>query len=302
MGYWGFLLVSGFGFVEPWGFLGKVDVTYVNQTDERIQIYKDDRLALTVDAGESVSDEDYKFEWWWDRSVLAIDDNGRIAFAAELDRDDLEDMDNRIVIGEEGPSAAFNACGMAAYPDCLERQDGLTDGAAARCEEDVCFAPLGAISPELVSRLQEYFEETYGLDVGIVTPRAIPEETVDVVRHQVDTNELAKLIEPSSEGAVVIGLTPVDVYISDVPQWRWAFGMSSPQAVLSTMRMDPANWGHEDDNLLFSRLMKMTTKYIAVSYFGLATSSDPESQLYNGILSVDDLDRMSDEPLEIAGR
>ena len=150
--------------------------------------------------------------------------------------------------------------------------------------------------------MQTHFKEIYGLRVGILTPRAIPEDMVDVGRHQVDTYQLVDLMGVDSGGGVVIGLTPVDAYISDVPRRRWAFGMSSPQAVLSTMRMDPANWADADDDLLFSRIMKMTTKYVGVLYYGLAPSSDPESQLFNGILSVDDLDDMSDAPLEVAGR
>lgn len=65
------------------------------------------------------------------------------------------------------------------------------------------------------------------------------------------------------------------------------------------MRMDPQNYGlRPDDELLFSRVRKMITRYIGLLYYALPMNDDRTSLLYNNILSLDDLDNLK-EPLPI---
>ena len=56
-----------------------------------------------------------------------------------------------------------------------------------------------------------------------------------------------------------------------------------------------------DDELMQSRFRKLLTKYIGLLYYGLPTSSDPTSPMFDSILGPDDLDRMT-EPLPVAVR
>jgi hypothetical protein len=59
--------------------------------------------------------------------------------------------------------------------------------------------------------------------------------------------------------------------------------------------MDPANLGTTpDEELLRSRLRKMMVKNIGIMCYGLPVSRDPKSVLYGNVLSLGDLDYMSE--------
>ena len=102
--------------------------------------------------------------------------------------------------------------------------------------------------------------------------------------------------------AVLIGVTPLDLYFEE-KNWRFAFGVrgmpEDPKAVVSTFRMNPETFGKDrDDGLLFSRARKMVSKYLGLLYYRLAESPDPNSPLYDSILSLDALDKIG-EPLPV---
>ena len=189
------------------------------------------------------------------------------------------------------------------YPDCLQAQDELVAEADDTClgtGNHFCLAPLGRVSPDLVRDLVDYFDEEYGLRVGVLKPVAIPEGMLNERRGQVDAIDLAELMEdrfPSdahSQYAILIGLTPADIYISTV-DWRYAFGLRQPQPVISTARMDQAFYGLPADNdLTFSRATKLLSKYVGLFYYHLEPSDDPRSPMFNNILSPADLDGMGD--------
>lgn len=86
-----------FGWLEFWD---KIEVTYVNETDQTVAVYIDNDVVATVPPGESVTHSYRKVEWWWHRKVVVRDLNGRLIYATELDKGDLEDIDYRIVIQE----------------------------------------------------------------------------------------------------------------------------------------------------------------------------------------------------------
>jgi predicted Zn-dependent protease len=211
----------------------------------------------------------------------------------------------RDTFGSAGETTGF--CDAKHHLDCLEAQEGLSEGSLDRCvgtDNHVCFAPLGKVSPDLVRHLVDHYEQQYGLRVGVLKPIAIPEELVNQERYQVDVIELANLMEDThvqdsgSAFPLVIGLTSVDVYFS-VAEWRYAFGAREPEPVISTARMDPAAYGLKpNDDLLFTRARKLVSKYIGMLYFHLPPSDDPDSALFNSILSPYDLDRMN-EPLPV---
>lgn len=195
---------------------------------------------------------------------------------------------------------------------CLPAQTLLEPIATDSCEGDdrrVCIVPLGQVSPALVTHLVDYYRDKYGLTITVLTPSAIPREFVDLEREQVDTGRLdilvADLFREAFEdpNAVLIALTNVDVYIAG-KNWRYAFGSrgdaADPKAVISSARMDPRAYRQDkDDDLFFSRVRKLFSKYVGVLYYDLPGSSDPESPMYDNILGPHDLDRMQ-EPLPIS--
>lgn len=202
----------------------------------------------------------------------------------------------------------YTACSPASHPDCLRAQEGLAAEADETCVgtgNHFCLAPLGRVSPELVRDLVDYYEEEYGLRVGVLKPVAIPEGMLNEGRGQVDAIDLTELMEDQyprdahNQYAILIGLTPADMYISTV-DWRYAFGLREPQPVISTARMDEAFYGlPADDDLTFSRAMKVLSKYVGLFYYHLEPSDDPQSPMYNNILSPADLDDMGDRlPVE----
>ena len=160
----------------------------------------------------------------------------------------------------------------------------------------------------MVKDLVQYYEDEYGLKIGVLTPTRITEQLIDPDRQQLDAATLGDLIghihidEMASPEIVLIGLTPVDLY-DETRSWRFVFGIRAsydePKAIVSTYRMHLGSRGLVDDDAVFERTRKMVTKYIGLLYYGLEESGDPKSPLYDSILSLGDLDRMGDRlPVE----
>jgi predicted Zn-dependent protease len=170
----------------------------------------------------------------------------------------------------------------------------------SRCDADglVCLAPLGQVPTALVRHLVSHYQTQYGLDVLVLTPIAIPETLVDANRDQVDAVELMSFMRRrfnpyyESEGNI-IGVTAVDMYSRQQPNWRYAFGqLGIEEGVVSIVRMDPTNYGAPDAETLDARVRTLVSKYIGILHYGLSPSSDPNSPMYNNILGPSDLDRM----------
>ncbi len=245
------------------------------------------------DEGESAASVDATFEFFeYDRPITrpAPPDNVR----------PLRDL--------QLPAAA---CVGAQFAPCLEAQaqlqpiaQGSCDGAARR----LCLVPLGQVSPSLVQHLVDYYRDQYGLTVTVLTPSAIPEDIANPLREQVDAPTLIEYMGslfPDAYGdpnAVLVGLTPVDLYHDD-SHFRYVFGVkggpTDPKAMISTFRMNPEVYSEPtNDELLFSRSRKLFTKYVGLLYYELPTSSDPRSPMYDSILGPSDLDNM-EEPLPV---
>lgn len=199
-------------------------------------------------------------------------------------------------------------CTGEAFEACLEAQTELAAISVDSCEGEgrrICFVPIGNISADLVIRLVEHYRTEYGLEIQVMTPLAAPGYAAVPERNQIDA---AGLLEESvgvrwheeyhDADAVIIGLTPVDMYDSD-SHFRYVFGIKYPyefpKAIVSMFRMTPEFYGNPPDpELTFERTQKLLGKYIGMLYYGLPTSSDPTSQMFNNVLGPDDLDRMND--------
>jgi predicted Zn-dependent protease len=102
----------------------------------------------------------------------------------------------------------------------------------------------------------------------------------------------------ASKSAVLIGITTQDMYTLG-QDWTFCFGwrrIEQRVAIVSTARMD-LHYPEEPRGqaTLSRRLRKVITKDIGILYYGKPPSSDPKSVLYDRILGLEELDRVSDD-------
>jgi len=197
------------------------------------------------------------------------------------------------------------ACIGDEFKSCLRAQTELQSVATDSCsgvERRVCIVPVGMIDVSVVQHLIEHLNSNYGLQVQVLTPLEVPEDIVNDMRGQIDANALTDFMGTrfpavfSDPNAVMIGLTPLDLYDA-TSHFRYLFGLKGdaayPKAVLSTVRMNPTFYSEPpDQNLYQERVTKLLSKYIGLLYYDLPSSDDPASLMFNNILGPDDLDRM----------
>ncbi|MCH7999657.1 MAG: hypothetical protein IIA91_09285 [Chloroflexi bacterium] len=213
-----------------------------------------------------------------------------------------------LVLGGDAISEPFklHPCTGSEREGCLEAQTALEPVAQASCEGSdrrVCFVPLGQVDPDLVLNLVEYYRDEYGLEIGVLTPSAVPAAMINPNRRQIDGESLADYVgrlfpaDFANPDVALIGLTPLDLYAAD-RNWRFQLGHATwaPQAhaVVSTYRMHLGTSRLVDDERVLSRTRKLVTKYLGLMFYGLPLSDDPTSPMFGNILSVGDLDRMEE--------
>jgi predicted Zn-dependent protease len=199
-------------------------------------------------------------------------------------------------------------CSGSEREGCLPAQTELAANAEASCagsERRVCFVPLGQVDPDLIRNLVKYYRDEYGLDIGVLTPSAIPTDMTNAHRDQIDGESLANYLgtlfpaDFNDPSVVLIGLTPLDLY-AEGSDWRFELGFADWSAqsrgVVSTYRTHLGTFQMVDNERVLSRTRKMVTKYIGLMLYRLPLSDDPTSPMYGHIMSVTDLDKMK-EPL-----
>jgi predicted Zn-dependent protease len=194
-------------------------------------------------------------------------------------------------------------CHGDSLPACLAAGDDIpvTNPGCTGEGRRVCVRPLGRVPPELAEDLVAYFGDEYGIDIGVMSPLAIPADYVDPARHQIDGNDLINYMSVAqpSKDATIIALTPLDLYTND-QDWWFELGergtYDNPVAVISTFRMNIGEDGDVADyDLVFERAHKMFERYIGYLYYGFDSTDDPTSPLKRSILSVGDLDDVTDK-------
>jgi predicted Zn-dependent protease len=322
----GIVMIGGYIVVSlgAFDFFDETKVTVENRTDRMLTIYVSGQSEAVVPAGDTTTFSTPEIVWKFDEAkVQAVDFNGILVFEEEIDLGELDRRDYRIVIeadavettpqDEATPAEAgdpYPLCSRSRQRDCLEAQtelEPLASGSCAGLERRICFVPLGLVDPDTVLQLVEYYQAEYGLTIGLLTPSAIPEDAIDPGRNQVDGPSLIEYMErlfpddAMDPEAVLIGLTPMDIYDRE-SHYRYLFGsrgsFEDPRGVVSTYRMQLAATAPAERDKVISWTRKLVTKYIGLFYYGLEVSDDQKSPMYNNILSVRDLDRMS-EPLSL---
>jgi predicted Zn-dependent protease len=165
----------------------------------------------------------------------------------------------------------------------------------------VYLVPIGRFESVSVTKIAVDIERRHAVPVRTFAAVPLRHSTVDDKRDQLVAEELIDLLRRQYPArhprAVVIGLTQFDMYIRGA-SWNYAFSLRAEPsyAVVSTARMDPANYGDAADReLLETRVRKIVGKNVGVLYLRLPLSSNPRSLLYDRILGPDDLDHMTEE-------
>jgi hypothetical protein len=169
-------------------------------------------------------------------------------------------------------------------------------------ERRVCLVPLGDLPPELVEYLVGYYRKEYDIILHVLPPLVLTLEADPERPHQLEAGALEHIYFRAypeyyaDRGAVLIGLTAIDIYTADTPEWDWFFGRNyASRAVISIYRMDPVNWGERpNDGLLRKRVRTLMNKYVAMSYYNLPLNDNPRSVLYRLIGSLGTLDRINE--------
>lgn len=289
----------------------RMDVTIENRTREPVTVYTNGFERATVEPYEAVTITEFNLSWKWGGD-LRIETDNEVLFEENLDLDDLEEMDFRIVIEDESSDLpALPPCSTDDEREaCRAPQTELLPDSQAACEgvgDRVCFVPLGQIDSDLVRNLVQYYRDQYGLEIGILTPSEAPWQFISPDRDQVESESLAGFMDTlfpedfANPEVALIGLTPLDMYEWD-RDWRFEMGFADsseqPRGVVSTYRLHLGTWGLTDDQRVEERTRKIVTKYVGLLHYGLPLSDDPTSPMYNHVLSVSDLDRMG-EPLPV---
>jgi hypothetical protein len=168
---------------------------------------------------------------------------------------------------------------------------------------DIYFVPLGPITFPSPRELTVYYRQKLGLTVQILPSVPIGPVVLDRVRQQVIGEELVALMKRryphlvKDSSVLLIGLTKSDMYIRG-KDWRFAFAIRKEgrYVVASTYRMDPVNFGEfPDARLLATRLRKVITKQLGLYLYGLPERGVRTSALFGPILSLGDLDGISED-------
>jgi predicted Zn-dependent protease len=167
--------------------------------------------------------------------------------------------------------------------------------AAAR---PVVFVALGSFPRADANALARHVGTRLGLRTRVAGSKVIPRSMLDRARKQYKAQQLITLLSrPATSQDVVIGLTAEDMY-STSETFRFVFSLRDPNgfAVVSRARMDPRALGLTPDPALrMRRLQKMVLKNVAALALGRSPSGNPRSVMFDTILSVDDLDYMTQE-------
>jgi len=167
----------------------------------------------------------------------------------------------------------------------------------------IYLVPIGDTRRLLSSSLLQYYQSKYGISLHVLPSIPVPEWARDQARQQlvaderIDAMRRAYPQQAASPDTILIGVTDEDIYISEL-DWKFAlnFRETSHVVVISTARLNPAYYGKPPaPPLLETRLRKLLTKNIGISFYGLELTSDRGSVLYNDIEDMETLDAMGED-------
>jgi predicted Zn-dependent protease len=207
------------------------------------------------------------------------------------------------------PVQVDEPCSGGDVDPCRPAQSDLYGEDVSDCtggDHPICLVPLGAVDVDLVHRLVDFYHDEYDVTLQVMHPLDLDENEFGSSRGQLDANALFEhiidveggVLNQHAPNAAFIGLTPFDISDRSDPNNNYVFGLKGdpaphPVGIISTYRMDPRAWGlTENDDVVFDRLEKMFSRYVAIMVYSLPQNNDPTSILYRNIGGLDDLDRI----------
>lgn len=167
----------------------------------------------------------------------------------------------------------------------------------------IFLVPIGDTTPLISASLLQYYRGKYGLTLDVLPSIPVPEWARDEARHQVVVEELIEAMrraypqQAATPDSILIGVTDEDIYIAEL-DWEFAFNFRETHqtAVISTARLNPVYYGRPAaPAVLETRLRKLLSKNIGISFYGLNLSSDRGSVLYNEVWNIETLDAMGED-------
>jgi predicted Zn-dependent protease len=167
----------------------------------------------------------------------------------------------------------------------------------------IYFVPIGDFSPQLTSELVTHYKNKFNLTIEVLPAIALDRGVIDSERKQLIAEESIEMMKrkysnlATDPNAILIGFTQEDMYIRKYT-WRFAFTWRQEDrfAVVSIARMDPINLGQPaNDDLLRTRLRKITTKNIGILYYRKPQNDNPGSVLYSQVGGIEELDNMGED-------
>ncbi len=230
---------------------------------------------------------------------------------AALDQCIFKDTDACVAVDEDAAATYTN-------PNACDETAAPSTAVTPMPRPNICLVPVGGLDVETINSLVTFIHEATGLQAHVLPPIAMPSTAYDATRDQFGTFEITDAAFNTYAdngfvpGTLLIAVTPADIYLPTWPQWRFVFGQTGDYpwgmtvGVISTYEMAsffpgwsiklPFGIETESDprDTMRERAGKLLLKYVGLHYLHMAPSSDPHSVLYNNILSVRDIDRMSD--------
>lgn len=171
-------------------------------------------------------------------------------------------------------------------------------------DADIYLVPVGPTPDHIMQGLAQRYRDVASLQVEVLAPLPVPDHLVDSFRKQLVAEKSLHLMEQLFEHwkhrplAVVVGVTPFDMYIAN-SGWRYAFAYGHGQyALVSAARMgDAFSTESKWSEWMATRVQKMVDKRIAVQYFQMGVSRPMPNFLSTPVLGPEDLDRMPAEAI-----
>lgn len=171
-------------------------------------------------------------------------------------------------------------------------------------DADIYLVPVGPVPVKAMQDLAQRYRDITYLKVETVGQLPLPDDIVNPIRKQLIAEKLHELMAKVFGNwqykpfALVIGVTPYDMYIAD-SDWRYAYAYGQGHyALVSAARMSDAestdtHWS----NRVSTRVQKMMDKRIAIQLFGMGTSRAMPEVLARPVMGPDDLDRIDAQAL-----
>ena len=195
--------------------------------------------------------------------------------------------------------------GWFAYSRVSPASAGTSASLAPKVEgSKIYFVPIGDFPVEQLKTLVDYYHQKYNLEISVTSSIPVDPATRDASRQQLMAENLAASTRHSAPenatgpGTILIGFTSEDLYLTS-KNWQFAFGWrdgDTRTAVVSTARLSLPDIGQVlERDVPGKRLRKIVTKDIGILYYGLPSSQNPKSVLYNQIMGIEELDEVGED-------